>query len=346
MNYKGIYNVFSNKKFHLPLRWDGVDFETTLNELFKTYIQTLKDNIEDTGLIKKVEVICLDIKKVISMYFKGFPYISYMEMDPLMQALMSDPLNIYQDKDWTMPFEETKSSLKLYRMVNVKDIKNYRRTRVFHTPYTLRHKIPTSRYSIAGFPSLYLSTDLELCYEELGGKLELSHYLASRYEILPLDGKQIKILELGVKPQDFYENRPINRKINKQLLTSNDVHRQYILWYPLIAASSFSRANKKDPFAAEYILPQLLMQWIKKHSLGKIFYGIRYFSCASLNASNLGFNYIFPTSGDYFDNTHPYCNVLGRMFKLTNPIYLHDYKDIIECQGILNEDVEIDYFYK
>lgn len=46
------------------------------------------------------------------------------------------------------------------------DVKPYSRTRVLHTPYNLRSKVSTSRYSIAGYPSLYLGTSLQLCCKE------------------------------------------------------------------------------------------------------------------------------------------------------------------------------------
>ena len=30
-------DIFSNKQFQLPIRWDGVDFEKALKELFNEY---------------------------------------------------------------------------------------------------------------------------------------------------------------------------------------------------------------------------------------------------------------------------------------------------------------------
>lgn len=332
--------IFKDEQFFLPLRWDGINFQNTLHNLFSSYQQSLIKNHIDDELIQSVILICRALEEVIDVYLKGYPFLAFFKMDPLMKILMSEPLNVYQDSSWSHPFEMHRHSLRLYRMVNVDDIKNYSRSRVFHTPYTLRSKIPTSRYSIAGFPSLYLSTDLELCFEELGGKLALTHYLAARFEINQIENLKVKIIELGIKPQDFFENKT-NRRIDKDLLKGDKILREYILWYPLIAASSFARPTKKDPFAVEYILPQLLMQWIRKNSTKEEFYGIRYFSCASLIASNMGFNYIFPTSGEYLANDIPYCLVLGKLFKCTKPYYLHDYASIKECQEILNKDSDL-----
>ncbi len=114
-----------------------------------------------------------------------------------------------------------------------------------------------------------------------------------------------------------------------------------MLWYPLLAACSFIRVNKNDPFAAEYIIPQLLMQWVRtEFKLSENKYvnliGIRYFSCASEEASDMGFNYVFPTSGKQISHQLPYCKVLAKAFWLTTPVYVNEYYDISDCEEDLN----------
>ena len=85
------------------------------------------------------------------------------------------------------------------------------------------------------------------------------------------------------------------------MLENSSVRAAYLLWYPLIAARSYISVSKKDPFAAEYIIPQLLMQWVRceigsqpgiEDEYNQLI-GIRYFSCASQKASETGFNYVF-----------------------------------------------------
>ena len=59
-----------------------------------------------------------------------------------------------------------------------------------------------------------------------------------------------KTVKLTDKSNDYYDF--VNhRKINIDLLQSKTVKKAYLLWYPLIAACSFIRANKQDPFAPE-----------------------------------------------------------------------------------------------
>ena len=80
------------------------------------------------------------------------------------------------------------------------------------------------------------------------------------------DEAGIDVIELGIKPTDFltfnhhypsdWNNGDIiNRRriLNEVNLNSHEILSAYLLWYPLIAACSFIRKNKNDPFASEYI---------------------------------------------------------------------------------------------
>ncbi len=196
------------------------------------------------------------------------------------------------------------SNYTLFRVVSVNDNKPYSRTRIFHTPYNLRSKVSTSRYSIAGYPSLYLGTTLALCCEETHINSNHNFALASLFQLersIEYSNTNIRVIELGVKPQDFLNledtNESRERHISRHLLMDSDIRSAYLLWYPLIASCSYIRIDKSDPFAAEYIIPQLLMQWVrneigsKKGGKRDQLIGIRYFSCASVRASEMGFNY-------------------------------------------------------
>ena len=256
---------------------------------------------------------------------------------------------------------------------------------MFHAPYNLRSKVATCRYSIAGYPSLYIGTSLELCCEEIHVNPEYDRVLASMFKLersIEHSNTNIRVIELGIKPQDFLENDDIRneskrRRIDRNLLHGSLVRTAYLLWYPLIAACSFIRTNKNDPFAAEYIIPQLLMQWVRAEMIqdGKSdcgdcsdccndYYigceehkrkrtkrrckrfdqltGIRYFSCASQRASDLGFNYVFPTSGEPISESVQYCRILSKAFKLTVPQYLHDFDNIQLCERALRTDNDLD----
>lgn len=365
-NFKRIMN---EEHLYLPIRWDGVDFSLTLDCLFNYYIKQLeitcdKNEVFGTNIrveIKEIKRVTGLLIKAVNHYLNGFPSKSYATFERVMDILMKTPLRIYQ-KSVIEQFDNYSNQrldddLKLFRVVSVNDNRPYNRERVFHTPYNLRSKVSTSRYSIAGYPSLYLGTSLALCCEEIHMNPYNNFALASKFELertVEYTNTNIQVIELGVKPQDFflYErpgNESFQRYIPRSLLEQDEVRFAYLLWYPLIAACSFIRTNKNDPFAAEYIIPQLLMQWVRSE-MGVAKYedcnqliGIRYFSCASVKASDMGFNYVFPTSGKQKSANLPYCSVLAKAFRLTSPKYIHEYDDIRACEWYLNKLNDFDF---
>ena len=346
-------SIFGDKSFDLPLRWDGKDFLHTLETLFSRY----EAQIKSPGILpkdeeEKIHSICSILHKVIEIYYQGSPCGAYGMFKYAMSLLWEMPLLV----------ENSEIEKPLFRLTRVENNALYDRKRIFHTPYTFRAKVSTNRYSIAGHPSLYLGTSLPLCWEELHPAPQ-DFTIAAAYHFQSTQAV-IKILDLGIKPQDFIEGdiaESYERKRVVSFIASPlpSIRHNYLLWYPLIASCSFIRVNKKDPFAAEYIIPQLLMQWIKNQTLSKkSFYeapnynpprtnadliGIRYFSCASKRASDMGFDYVFPTSGSWIDKNTAYCPQLNSAFKLTMPAYLVDYPDTSACEAYLRSLPDSDY---
>lgn len=362
-------NMLNDKELYLPIRWNGSDFATTLDNLFNHYIKQFellsneKDHLYNPirANVKDIKRVCGLLIKAVNHYFNGFPSKAYASFERAMDLLMDKPLKIYQKsvmEQFEIPGDRYRKEddLKLFRVVSVDDNKPYSRVRVFHTPYNLRSKVSTSRYSIAGYPSLYLGTTLALCCEEIHMNPHQNFALASMFKLertLEYSNTNIRVIELGVKPQDFlgldYANESHERHISQNLLNDSNIRSAYLLWYPLIASCSYIRTNKNDPFAAEYIIPQLLMQWVRNEigsNKGDEYdqlVGIRYFSCASVKASDMGFNYVFPTSGQQKSAELPYCSVLTKAFRLTNPVYIHEYDNLHTCEWLLRDSNDFDF---
>lgn len=360
--------VLNDKELYLPIRWNGSDFAATLDNLFNHYIKQIELLPSEKGHlynpvqanVKDIKRVCGLLTKAVNHYLNGFPSKAYTSFERAMKLLMDNPLKIYQKsviEQFEIPGDRYRKDddLKLFRVVSVDDNKPYSRVRVFHTPYNLRSKVSTSRYSIAGYPSLYLGTSLALCCEEIHMNPHQNFALASMFKLertLEYTNTNIRVIELGVKPQDFlelnYANESHDRRISQNLLNDSKIRSAYLLWYPLIASCSYIRTNKNDPFAAEYIIPQLLMQWVRNEigsNKGDEYdqlVGIRYFSCASVKASDMGFNYVFPTSGQQKSAELPYCSVLAKAFRLTNPVYIHEYDDIRTCEWQLGDSKDFD----
>lgn len=154
---------------------------------------------------------------------------------------------------------------KLFRARNVFENRTFNRKEIFHPPFQFRNKAGTSRCSIVGYPSLYLSTSLELCLEELEYDFKPGRYICSRFELAK--DNSTRIIELGIKPSDFWDIKELSKSkrgqlIDTSMLSNEETLKNYYLWFPLIIACSFFRVDRRDPFAVEYIVPQLLMQSI------------------------------------------------------------------------------------
>ena len=354
INKPELLAIFNNNTLELPKNWDGHDFYVTLDKHFAIYIDNLRGNISSNDL-KKIETVCKYILKSVKEYHNGFPYQAFKSFSSIMEKLKDSPIRKYQKSGFPDIFHEY-DPLKLYRIRNVEQNTIYERASIFHTPYFLRSKISTCRYSISGYPCLYLGTSLQLCCEEVPKSCMTDFTIASRFQIArnyQENGEiDISVIEIGIKPSDFIElhNNNTNDHVSDRRshldeidLDNPSIMGSYLYWYPLIAACSFIRTNKKDPFASEYIIPQLLMQWIRSQSKENKLVGIRYFSCASTKASELGLNYVFPVSGEKDPIHQKYCKILTNAFKITKPIFIHEFNSVKDCQEALIIDTDTRY---
>lgn len=336
-------SIMQNPRLSLPIRWDGQDFETAISNLLDEYISELQSYSENpfhNGIsidIDEIETISNLLKRCIYEYHQGFPATAFGTIKKVMTLLMATPLKVYQKSGALEPFESDR--LYLFRLRGIDDAAKHTRKDLFHVPSCARSMISTCRYSIAGYPSLYLTTSIELGMEEISNTN--NNVLVSRFKIIrPQRELNIQVLELGIKPQDFYEQgREYRNDIRSARnlsgidLMNNEIRTNYLRWYPLIAACSFIRVNKNSPFSSEYIIPPLLMQWVRKQIGRNELMGIRYFSCASHRASDLGFDYVFPVNNTKYEEG--YCTVLRDSFALTNPVYLRDFASAHQCENYL-----------
>lgn len=335
-------------KFDLPKLWDGRDYYISLFGLFHDYLNCIPHSTAwELQIYKKAEKVCDSLLDIVSSYLHGFPSKAYELLEKLMDIEYEEnPL--YYNAD---------SILDLYRMVKVDDTIIYGRERVYHVPYHLRAKIATCRYSIAGYPSLYLSSSLELCDEETKLFSSREKAIASKFWISRTSRPDMLIIDFGYRPQDIITSQSSieeflsNPEINiyddpdvdwDKLIPKYETTRleRYLIWYPLIASCSFVRSNRNNPFAPEYIVPQLITQWIRTKSKNTLS-GIRYFSCASVRASGLGYNYVFPTSGNRIIRngiTLDYCPLINEAFTLSRPVFLNEYTSFADCDKAMDEE--------
>ncbi|MGJ1194613.1 RES domain-containing protein [Sphingobacterium siyangense] len=143
---------------------------------------------------------------------------------------------------------------------------------MFHIPFEKRNIVSTQRFSIPGLPSLYLANSIYVAWEELK-RPDYNQIQAVRLT----NQRELNLLDLTT---DIYREHSCSNVSNLRR-NENELLNKVMVW-PLIAACSIKVQHSSDPFKPEYIIPQLLMQWIKRE---RDVDGIKY-SSTNINPSS------------------------------------------------------------
>jgi hypothetical protein len=153
---------------------------------------------------------------------------------------------------------------------------------------------------------LYLGGSVYVCWEELA-RPPFHEIQVAAFALKP--GMQVKILDFGHHAHWLTGDVALPAKAD--YLAAN------IACWPIIAACSVNTPHRGSEFIPEYIIPQMILQWIRTR---RDLSGIRYFS----TQPDLGFdlpgpvcNYVFPPRTT---PTQGFCQELRNMFIMTDPV--------------------------
>ena len=149
-----------------------------------------------------------------------------------------------------------------------RDNRSFKAKEMFHIPFELRSKVVNYRYSISGYPCLYLGSSILACWEELK-KPDIYDMCVAMVRLKR--GSSISVLDLTV-PYDSPIVPLWNDDTEKDERTKN---MEYLNTLPLIIACSVRTVTPDDPFKNEYVIPQLLMLSLLKQDK---LYGVAYSS--------------------------------------------------------------------
>jgi hypothetical protein len=208
-------------------------------------------------------------------------------------------------------------SKSLYR-VRCSDVPILNREDIFHIPFNKRHLVETQRYSIAGLPCLYLGASLYVCWQEMGkpdlNKLYLSHFKISANN----SNDKVEFLDFAYSFETL-QHRGLEAMLTTNQNESIEKQQSYLAMWPILLSCSFNQHIIKSKFNAEYVIPNLILQWIGKEK--RPVAGIRYFSTRTLHLrhSDVGINYVFPPSGLELKNSG-FCSRLSKTFVFSKPV--------------------------
>jgi hypothetical protein len=311
-----------------------------LKKLFRDYIAEAKkiadpdhraicETIEQS--IPEIGRIANGIVRATKHYLQGYPHQAYLEVRNTLKNAKFDTLmtevSSYNPSAPPAPFDshlEATLHPDMYRIrpgLGLAAAGTLKKKDIFHVPFEKRHLVSNQRYSIAGLPCLYLGSSTWICWEELD-RPELNDCIFSKFKF----AEKTKILDFQLPPANawrFYTYVQARSRSSQQPPQIGELQARYneafvishILYWPLIAASSIRVDSRVGAFFPQYIVPQLLLQWVTKERKVD---GIRYFSTRTPTQMNsqVNINYVFPTREIKHSGR---CSTLRRKIHLLTP---------------------------
>ncbi|WP_072745203.1 hypothetical protein [Sporanaerobacter acetigenes] len=301
--------------YRLPISRGELPIDIFLEGYFKEYIEAIKIAISNTdnrffrdefynNLEREfylIEELCNGILEIYQLYDSAYMVELYKKLNEVMGKIEK---HLY--------IKEIKTINDFYR-IRVENGEKYSRKDLFHIPMSKRELIRPYRYSIAGYPCLYLASYIELCWFECGMPQKFSF---SKFRFNPIDRGTLKLIDFSIQPLELISDVEIgyyNHADKKELIDNYLI--KYLITYPLRAACSVKVNNKDNPFIEEYIIPQLLLLWIRHNDN---FDGVAYLTASAIEAAYEwnAFNLVLPAK----DIKQEYCSKLSQMFEISEPV--------------------------
>ncbi|MDX9902306.1 MAG: hypothetical protein RBT22_12540 [Aliarcobacter sp.] len=306
-NYLNIEKIceklFKENDFKIIYEVSNNGYVESLTKNLEKYLKEIKNisitySFIDSDIIHNIENLNKTLLDVITKYLKGITGEAYLDFKTGMDSLIFVAGNFRKK----LKINHTQS---FYR-VRISENEINKRDELFHIPFNKRELVNTQRYSIAGVPTLYLGSSVYCCWLEMG-KPSLSQMHISRFQNV----QELDILDFTINYNNFIPNNHDNfnsdfNKGNEELFLS------YLLMYPLIMACSYIKQFDGKSFIVEYIIPNLLLQWVRNEKSNVD--AIQYYSTKK-EISEHTKNLVLPPK--FFDKK--YCSNLVNKFVLTQP---------------------------
>lgn len=245
------YPIYSGKNvMELPLYFAfGKSFKDNFDNFTSQYLENLKGNDVDSDTVNLVENLINNLSRTINDYLNGkiaSAYSSFKKAMELIKAIL--PVKTIHERTF-------------YRMRandGITDKKEY-----YHLPFDKIHLSKSERFSIEGYPCLYLGYSKHVCEMEI-----LSGSLAKFSLKEPLNN----ILDLTLGQVDGDNDIPEIDLVKVYPLIASC----YIVPFYSVIQERECRPDKSF-FREEYIIPQLLTLYLKEEGIanGIIYYSVK-----------------------------------------------------------------------
>ena len=270
--------------------------ENEINEMQNNgvYFKSLLTKKRLINLVNQINDICL---KILQAYYKGNLWAAGECLNNLL--LSKGKIKIYLEDDYLNYFTSSMLADRVYyRMRDCK--KKEIPLDCWHVPYEKRSDAVSARYSIASFPSLYLSDSKKTANKELGKLRKGYHRWVAEFNLK--SDMKVFLFDLRIP-----ENKVLEKATPIELFN-------FIITFPvrfLCSAKTFTVGA-----CEEYYFPQLICHWLLCEKNKRMsFNGIVYNSTVNTG----GLNYVFPA---FYNGTKPvkgFSPLLFDLFTMTVP---------------------------
>lgn len=276
-----------------------------VNSTLKEYTNSIKSYVHDTTLFNNNQGFYKNMSLVLREYYLGQHESAY--------NLFADTLNKIDISYMYSSLSTNQTFYKARKIIN-NHIK-FKPEDFYHIPFEKRFLVSTQRYSFPGLPCLYMGTSPEVCLQEINCTMED----AAIAEIHAHNAKSIRILDLT----KIFQKSP-------EHMTIEEWEHFYEL-FPLIYLCSTKirtqdlESNTKISFRPDYIIPQLLLEfildksiWDKTPILGVQYYSVKEDFVGKWLAGKIQdlapkINLAIPA---HTENNSGYCQTLRELFSI------------------------------
>jgi hypothetical protein len=263
-------------EFDLDVNRGMDDVPSFLHKHYEQYIEALEEAVNGNNpflreefiskvrtKIPEIKYICNQIVEIGHTIRAGKTKQAYLDATELFNELQSI---LEADQSWTQYFGYyCRIRSGDFRIKPCDDSKS-KKTELFHIKDHQRGLIKSFRYSISGYPCLYLAGSYQLAWYECEMPTKFSY---CEFQFQCDEENRIKLFDMSKRPRPVLEivftvlsNQRDNTEIRQRIF---DYLLNYILCYPLFAACSLKVISKNINYIEEYVLPQMFMQWIQEN---------------------------------------------------------------------------------
>jgi hypothetical protein len=326
------YKIAMEDVFKTPKERPATYFPSYLNDIFQEYRAKI---LEFDGAIakgikkneKKIDFLISKLLSSIYLYYDGKTSVAFNEFKEGVDSV-TDLIPKHKKG-----FGSGSYNPHFYR-VRKKGDKKFTKGDLFHVPFEKRYKVATCRYSIPGYPCLYMSDSILAAWVEMG-KPDIDTMYAVRFD---MSFRHYLFLDFSLMTNYFNAHfyKTMSEGKNKGTISGESTWIEddlisFITLWPLIAACSIKvlrpslETNESHHFKPEYIHPQMLLEWVR---LTESLDGIKYVSSYThttgykIEIGKLS-NYVIPAKRI---KEKGYCEQLAYDLPLSEPISMEEIK--------------------